>query len=343
MDLTDAEREVATAVAAASSVDPVGGRTHREVGGPPPDGDEVRAPTGIVSYDPAELTVTLGAGTSVAELDAVLAEAGQECPLDPRDRAATVGGTIATGCSGWRRLRYGPIRDRVLEVRFCTGDGRLVRGGGPTVKNVTGYDVPRLLVGSLGTIGVLTRVILRCQPRPVTVWWGSTTESPDGVRARCFRPSAVLWDGHDTRVLLEGHERDLAAEAERARLEPSAAPVPPEGAHRGRISVRPARLTELSTLLAMVPGARWLAESGVGTVHVAGDDAAAIVGAREAATSVGGWLLRESGAPGIDGFGASLPNGALMARVKAAFDPDWKLAPTRLPLTRPVHLAGAAR
>ncbi len=88
------------------------------------------------------------------------------CALDPRDPAATIGGILACGLSGWRRLRHGPLRDHVLEVRFVTAQGRLVKAGGPTVKNVTGYDLPRLLVGSFGTLGVLAQVTLRCRPRP---------------------------------------------------------------------------------------------------------------------------------------------------------------------------------
>src|SRR5262249_42882072 len=150
-----------------SAVAPVGGRTHWEVGGPPPSSDDVtfvHAPTGVVSYDPADLTVTVGAGTTIDDLSSVLATAGQECVLDPRHPTATVGGVLATGLSGHRRLRHGPLRDRVLEVRFVTADGRLVKGGGPTVKNVSGFDLPRLLVGSLGTIGVLVQATLRCQP-----------------------------------------------------------------------------------------------------------------------------------------------------------------------------------
>jgi hypothetical protein len=98
--------------------------------------------------------------------DAVLAAAGQHCPLDPRDPAATVGGTLAAGLSGPRRLRYRPLRDRVLEVHLVTGDGRRVKGGGRVVKNVSGYDVCRLAVGSLGTLGVIAQVTLRCEPRP---------------------------------------------------------------------------------------------------------------------------------------------------------------------------------
>ena len=80
-----------------------------------PQGVEVRALTGVVTYDPAELTITARAGTTVRELRAVLDASGQECPLDPRDDAATIGGVIATGLSRHRRLRYGPLRDTVLE------------------------------------------------------------------------------------------------------------------------------------------------------------------------------------------------------------------------------------
>ena len=96
--------ELQDAVAAAPAVSPVGGRTHWEVGGPPPAGAvEVSAPSGVVTFDPDDLTVTVNAGTPYAELAAVLAEHGQECALDPRDPAATVGGVLATGaCVGAR-------------------------------------------------------------------------------------------------------------------------------------------------------------------------------------------------------------------------------------------------
>jgi glycolate oxidase FAD binding subunit len=332
VDLTAAEEEVAAAVRDAAVVDPTGSGTHDEVGGPPPSGAAVHAPAGIVSYDPAELTVTLGAGTTVEELAGVLAQAGQECPLDPRDPNATVGGTLATGLSGARRLRYGPLRDRVLEVRFATAAGDLVRGGGPTVKNVTGYDMPRLLVGSFGTIGVLTRVILRCQPRPVHVQWTQTDQDPEDARRACFRPSTVAWDGRSTWVLLEGHSGDVSNEARRGGLEQcDGPPAWPEGPHRGRASVAPAHVQSLGRALGALDGVRWLAEAGVGTVHVATDDSAGLAAARAAAESLGGWLLREAGAPDLGGFGVPMPNAELMARVKQAFDPEAKLAPGRLP------------
>jgi len=335
-DLIEAEHAVAAAVAAADVVVPVGAGTHREVGGPIPIGTEIRAPAGVVAYDPADLTITLGAGTTVADLVATLGAAGQECALDPRDPGATIGGVLSTGLSGLRRLRYGPLRDRVLEVRFATAAGRLVRGGGPTVKNVTGYDIPRLLVGSFGTLGVITRVILRCQPRPQETCWYATGADAFATRQACFRASSVLWDGTTTWVLLEGHPGDVASEASVAALERVVGDAElPEGAHRGRASVAPGQLGELGRALGALDGVRWLAEVGVGTVHVAADVEEALGAARGEVERVGGWLLREAGAPGLDGFGASPANRELLSRVKATFDPTGKLAPGRLPFLPP--------
>jgi glycolate oxidase FAD binding subunit len=336
-------------VAAADAVLPVGARTHWEVGNPPGDGVEVQAPTGIVAYDPAELTITVRAGMTVTDVAAVLADAGQECPLDPRSPAATVGGTLATGLSGPRRLRHGPLRDRVLEVRFVTADGRLVKGGGPTVKNVTGYDIPRLLVGSFGTIGVLVQTTLRCQPKPRTTLWAVTDADPFDARRRLFRPSCVAWDGRTTRVLLEGHAHDVAAEAAAAGLRllaaegaDSNAPAAPEGRHRGRISVRPSRLRDLRPALDGVDGLRWLAEVGVGTVHVAADTPDGLLAARRAAVAHDGWLLRETGATGVDGYGQPPPNLAILERIRGAFDPTGKFSPGRVPIAPAPSTVSAA-
>ncbi len=331
------EHEVADAVAAAAVVVPVGSGTHREVGGPIPVGTEIGAPRGIVTYDPAELTVTVGPGTPVSELDAGLAAHDQESLLDPRDPHATVGGVLATGLSGHRRLRFGPLRDRVLEVRFAAADGRLVRGGGPTVKNVTGYDLPRLLVGSFGTLGVLTRVILRASPRPRRSRWYRSDGDPAAVRAVCFAPSLIAWNHEQTTVLLEGDPDDVAAQARAARLDATDPPVWPSGAHRGRISVAPGRVRALGAALTDC-AVTWLAEWGVGTVHVASSTEAGLAAARAAASAAGGWLLREAGGANLDGFGVPLANTAVMTRIKAAFDPTGKLAPGRLPLApTPAH------
>lgn len=325
--------ELCAAVAAAETVSPVGAGTHWEVGNPPTLGVEVHAPSGVLAYDPAELTVTVGAGTTVGALTDVLAQAGQECVLDPRSATATVGGTIATGLSGPRRLRYGPLRDRVLEVRFVTADGRVVKAGGATVKNVTGFDLPRLLVGSLGTIGVITQTTLRCQPLAAIARWSASVDEPASVRARLFRPSCVAWDGAVTRVLLEGHPDDVVAEERSAGLEPLVDRVRAvEGEHRGRISVRPDRVVETGRALLALDDLGWMAEVGVGTIHVAAGTIEGFAAARAAAERAGGWLLREAGAPGVDGFGVALPNLGIVRRVRDAFDPTGKLSPGRLPL-----------
>jgi FAD/FMN-containing dehydrogenase len=305
---------------------PVGARTHWEVGGPPPSGGvEVRAPEGVVTYEPADMTITVGARTSFDTVDRVLAEQGQECALDPRSRAATIGGILACGLSGVRRLRHGPVRDHVLEVRFETADGRLVKGGGPTVKNVTGYDLPRLFVGSMGTIGVLQQATLRCRPRFAVARWFTGADTSGR-----YRPSARLWSGEHEMVLLEGVAADVNAQA-RGLAALETAPQLPEGRHRGRISVGPGHARACA--LALAPDVRWCAELGVGTIHVATDDANALVTARAVAHAHGGWMLREAGGPSADdGYGCPLPNASVMQRIKNAFDPDRLLNPGRLPL-----------
>jgi glycolate oxidase FAD binding subunit len=327
MDLTadDVAAAVVAAVAAGDALVPVGARTQWETGNPPDAGQEIPVPAGVTHYEPDDLTVCVGAGTSFALLDDTLAARGQECALDPRDRSATVGGVIACGLSGMRRLGHGPLRDQVLEVRFVTADGHVVKGGGPTVKNVTGYDLPRLFVGSFGTLGVLVQVTLRCRPRAAYAHWYRSVEPPD-----VFRAAAMLWDGRQVWSLLEGDELDVGAQAD--GLCPAEPPILPDGEHRGRISVAPGELPALAVQLSALRGARWCAELGVGTVHVAADDAAVLVAARAVAHDRHGWLLRENGGGAMDGFGRPLPNAALMRRVKDAFDPGRKLAPGRLPL-----------
>lgn len=332
-----ASETLAQTVAAAGAVVTIGSGTQCDVGGAvDPGAVEVHVPAGVVSYEPADMTVTVLAGTPVVQLDAALAEHGQECPLDPRASEATVGGVLACGLSGPRRLRYGPLRERILEVRFITADGRIVRGGGPTVKNVTGYDLPRLFVGSLGTLGVITQVTLRAQPRAECSQWARTDAAPDELRDLLFRPATLAWDGRRTFVRLEGYAEDVAAEQEHASLVALDAPPNwPAGAHRGRVSVRPGALGPLARRLDDVD-CTWLTEGGVGTVHVAAPAEAGIAAARVAAEAEGGWLLREAGAPGLDPFGRPPANLPLLARIKDAFDPTGKLNPGRLPFLRAV-------
>ncbi len=193
-----------------------GARTRWEVGGPGhPDTRLVRAPAGIVDYVPDEMTVTVRCGTTVAELHQALSAEGQRTALP--ERAGTVGGALAVGENGLHVLGRGRVREAALQVRYVSDDGKVVTGGGPTVKNVTGFDLPRLLVGSLGTVGLLAEVILRTNPIPaVTRWVASDDADPFTVLDTILRPGSVLWDGNRTWIELEGHVP--AVDAEQARL-----------------------------------------------------------------------------------------------------------------------------
>ena len=156
-------------------------------GGPVAGVRVVSPPAGIDWVQPAEMTVSCGAGTPVAELDAALAEHGQRVALPP---GGTVGGALAVGRSGIRRLGDGPVRDAVLQARYVGADGAVVKAGGPTVKNVSGFDLCRLLVGSWGTLGFLGDVILRTRPRARCERWYTGALDPF-ERARPAVPADV--------------------------------------------------------------------------------------------------------------------------------------------------------
>jgi len=121
---------------------------------------------GVLSYEPSELVITARAGTPLAELEAVLAAQGQCLPFEPPHfrGAATVGGMVAAGLAGPARASVGSARDYVLGVVLLTGRGELLTFGGQVIKNVAGYDVSRLMVGALGTLGLITQVSLKVLP-----------------------------------------------------------------------------------------------------------------------------------------------------------------------------------
>lgn len=129
---------------------------------------DLRALTGITSYDPAECVVTVLAGTPVRQLIDALAAHGQYLPWDPplADAHATVGGMIATGVSGPGRYRHGGVRDFVIGARVIDGRGRLIATGGQVVKNAAGFLLHHALVGSAGRLGVIADVSLKVFPQP---------------------------------------------------------------------------------------------------------------------------------------------------------------------------------
>lgn len=284
-----------------------GGRTRWTLGGSPAPGTRlITAPTGIVEYIPDEMTVTVRAGTTVADLDAALAERGQRSALP--QRGGTVGGAVVVGESDPRALGRGLLRDSVLQVRYVSAEGRIVSGGGPTVKNVSGFDLPRLMVGSLGTLGLVAEVILRTNPVPACSRWSRLDDvDPMAVHDRLLHPSAILWDGSSTWVQIEGHEPDVVAQeavlAELGPIEPvdegigSGLPVelPPH-----RWSLAPGALTGLD----QADIGRFVATIGLGLVFAEHPQPARPV------------------APAV---------AAVAERLKQNFDPTGRLNPGRTP------------
>ena len=130
---------------------------------------DTRAFSGIVDYEPTELVITARCGTPLAEIEAVLAERNQMLAFEPPHfgPGATFGGAIASGLSGPRRASSGAVRDFVLGVMLMDGRGEVLTFGGQVMKNVAGYDVSRLLAGSLGTLGLMLQMSVKVLPRPL--------------------------------------------------------------------------------------------------------------------------------------------------------------------------------
>jgi glycolate oxidase FAD binding subunit len=324
---------------------------------------------GVVDHVPADLTVTVGAGTRVADLAAALARAGQFLPLDPpHANEATIGGVIAANSNGFWRTRYGSVRDLLIGTRIALADGTVARAGGRVVKNVAGYDLDKLLVGSFGTLGVIVEATLKVLPVPA---------ASDGLVAR-FARSADAFAG--AQAIVRGASRVEACVIERTdagwRLAMQARGTAPtvkraitdarrEIAERagdataladalGEMRELPTRATDgalvrvslplaasaafaetaarLETLATLVADAA----SGVTRAHLMGEDDAVIRDAEAlllAARVVGGTGRIERRAEHLRErlpTWPTRPNGDfLMRRIKEAFDPAGILEPGR--------------
>ncbi|OUL99698.1 glycolate oxidase subunit GlcE [Variovorax sp. JS1663] len=156
------------AAAAERTVLRIRGAGTKDFYGEPPQGEALATTqlAGIASYEPSELVVTVRAGTPLAELEALLAAQGQCLPFEPPrfGEGGTVGGMVAAGLSGPARASVGAVRDYVLGAQLLNGRGELLDFGGQVMKNVAGYDVSRVLAGSLGALGVITEVSLKVLP-----------------------------------------------------------------------------------------------------------------------------------------------------------------------------------
>jgi glycolate oxidase FAD binding subunit len=147
-----------------------GGGSKTALSTPPPGADllDLAALSGLLEYEPGEFVFTALAGTPLRTIEAELARHGQYLPFNPplAAQGATLGGTVAAGLSGAGRQRYGGLRDFLLGARFVDGQGRLIRSGGKVVKNAAGFDQHKLLIGSLGGLGVLVELSFKVFPQP---------------------------------------------------------------------------------------------------------------------------------------------------------------------------------
>lgn len=288
---------------------------------------ETAALRGGVDHVPADLTVTVRAGTGFAELQATLREHGQRVPLDPPHAAsATIGGIVGASSNGFSRGRYGGVRHLVIGTVTALVDGTVVRSGGRVVKNVAGYDLNKLLIGSLGTLGVVTETTWKVLPLPrarslVVARCSGPADAiaiADAIARTAVRPSALVVDG--TRrawAALVAAEGEPPA-VERAMLETLRA-AQPLGAAGDRtddvdqvldpLRELPATATDGALVRASLPlaaqrsfietaasletFARCVADaaSGIIRIHLRGEDAAVLLGADTliaGARSVGG-------------------------------------------------------
>jgi len=166
----DSENGVADAIRAADGpITPIGGGTRLLPGEGQGARLDTRGLTGITLYEPAALTLVVRAGTPLDEVQAVLAAEGQHLAFEPPRRpGSTIGGVAAANALGPRRVQAGACRDAMLGVRFVDGTGTVVANGGRVMKNVTGYDLVKLMAGSRGTLGVLTQIAFKTAPLPPT-------------------------------------------------------------------------------------------------------------------------------------------------------------------------------
>jgi glycolate oxidase FAD binding subunit len=191
------------------AIAPMGGATERDLGAPPRRLDAVVSSLGlnrILEYAPPDQVVQVEAGVTLAALQDALAKEGQRLAIDPPDAArTTIGGLLATNAFGPLRTRYGSLRDVLIGISIVRADGSVARGGGKVVKNVAGFDLPKLMVGALGTLGMIEAATFRLHPVPET----QTT-----MRARGLTAAQV---------------RAIVAEMRERRLEPAAVVALGEG------------------------------------------------------------------------------------------------------------------
>jgi glycolate oxidase FAD binding subunit len=363
----DADDVAAIVAGATRPLEPVGAGSKRAIGRPlTADMLDLSALAGVVAYEPAELVLTARAATPLAVIESELAASSQRLAFEPpdfgallgSDRSPTLGGVLATNFAGSRRVTAGAARDHFIGCRAVTGRGEPFKAGGRVVKNVTGYDLPKLLAGSWGTLAVLTEVTIRVVPSPevdrtLVIASSSAAES---VRLQC----AALGSAHDvsaagfdpehgTLLRLEGFASSVAARVaalcDELRCTPSAVldgPASRRCWHElgsavrlaaipvvWRISVPPA---DAPAVLDVLAPERYLLDWGGGLIY-AGYATADGARVRKALKTGHATLLKAPAAVrAAEPVFQPQPSavGAAAARLRDAFDPRGILNPGRM-------------
>jgi glycolate oxidase FAD binding subunit len=278
--------ELRAVVAESSALYPVGGRTTLDVGLPPTRPGvavDMTALSAVIDYPARDMTFTVQAGVTVAALQAALAKEGQWLPIDVANpERSTVGGAVALNKSGPRRFGYGTLRDYVIGISFVADDATEVKAGGRVVKNVAGYDLMKVQVGAVGTLGIISQVTLKVKPKPeasATLAFGCASGELGAVldllHASKSRPVAVevlnraAWPdaASDWTVLVGFEEKATTVKWQRetllAELKRDAAEVPADVWERitalqirlesravFKVNVRPSKVAELLSAVA---------------------------------------------------------------------------------------------
>src|ERR1700722_3239636 len=187
-DAAEVEQAIRSALTDGKALEVVGHGTKRAIGRPaqwdaPLD---LSALTGVTLYEPEELVLSARAGTALSEIEALVAAKGQQLAFEPIDCGPLIGGAIASNLSGPRRIKAGAARDHVLGIAAVSGRGEAFKAGGRVVKNVTGYDLCKLMAGSWGTLAALTEVTIKTLPKPETEATVAVLGLDDAAAARAM-------------------------------------------------------------------------------------------------------------------------------------------------------------
>ena len=353
---------VAGAAASGGRLELRGGGSKAAVGAPREAAVvEMTGFAGVIDYDPAELVLTARAGTPLAEIEALVLSQGQMLAFEPFDHGpifgrasgdATIGGVIAAGVSGSRRVSRGAARDHLLGFKAVSGRGEAFIGGAKVVKNVTGYDLPKLMTGSWGRLAALTEITLKVLPRPEV----ALTLVLEGLKPRAAQAAMSRAMGSQADVAAAGHSLGLTAfrlegfgpsvTARHASLEALLADVGKvrvledaeaktfwrglrdldmlqDGRPLWRVSTAPSRACQIIETLGPL-GVRWLMDWAGGLIWLTFDGEPAVV--RQAADAVGGHVMLLRAPEALRAVTPALPPQppgvrALEARVRGAFDP----------------------